>query len=261
MTEQDIREHLSTKTFGKQIYCLDTVDSTNSYAKRLASQGAEEGTVVSAEGQFAGRGRFNRTWISSPGKNLTFSLIIRPKLRPEMIGILSLYAAVALAQSVKAISTTLPACKWPNDVLIDGKKVCGILSEALFVDQRVSAVIIGVGMNVNQVEFPSPLDLSATSLARTSGHEFDRGLVLARVLGRLEQLYAFVRDGKLTEIVEQWQLCSTTVGQQITVEQQGGMLRGIAKRIDNDGSLVIVCDGTERKIFSGDVTMNEDGRT
>src|SRR5207249_3640832 len=119
--------HLSTRIFGKKIYCLDVIDSTNNYAKALASQEAEEGTVVVAEYQGAGRGRFGRTWVSAPGQNLTFSVIIRPSMPPQGIGVISLYAGLAVANAVHELCGVAPTCKWPNDVLLNDKKICGIL--------------------------------------------------------------------------------------------------------------------------------------
>lgn len=278
ITDNDVTKHLSTKIFGKKFYFLDTVDSTNTYAKRLVLQGAEEGTVVSTEHQYAGRGRFNRKWVSAPGKNLTFSVIIRPAIDPQSLGILSLFAGLSVAQAVAEISPVSPICKWPNDVLLDGKKLCGILSESVFEKARpteqsfgqarpteqsfgrarLSAVIIGIGLNINQVDFPAPLDCSATSLAKTCQREFDRGLVLARVLGRLEHLYQYVLGGRMDEIVNQSRLNSTMVDKEIILHQPGVILRGIVKRIDGDGGLIISCDGAERKIFAGDITMGEE---
>src|ERR1044071_5539110 len=129
MTELEIRKHLKTSTFGRQLYCFDQIDSTNSSAKSLAAQGIEEGAIVIAEEQRTGRGRFDRTWHSSPGLNLTFSIILRPNIHPRKIGVLSLYAGLAVTQGVMETSGLDATCKWPNDILVNRKKICGILCE------------------------------------------------------------------------------------------------------------------------------------
>ncbi len=255
MTESDIRKCLDTNLFGKIIHCFDVLDSTNTYTKKLALQGAEEGTVVLAEEQISGRGRFERKWISSGGKNLTFSVIVRPNISPQRIGILSLYAALAVTKGILELLEQPPTCKWPNDVLLNGKKVCGILSEAVFIDSSLSAVIIGIGLNVNQTTFPPAIESSAISLAQVSGHDIDRSYVLACVLGKLEELYRNIQEGRLRLIIDLWQQHSTLLGKKITVDQQGNLLRGTAKAIDDDGGLILAVNGGERKVHAGDVTI------
>ncbi len=255
MTEHDIKQHLRTKTFGKNIFCFDSIDSTNTYAKKLLSQDIEEGTLVIAEEQSAGRGRFDRTWHSSSGKNLTFSVIIRPNIIPQRIGILSLYAGLAVTEAVQELSHISPTCKWPNDVLLNGKKLCGILSEAVFSDAQISAVIIGIGLNVNQTEFPDTLASTATSMVLECNKMFDRFHVLAKVLEKLEHLYAFIQTHHLEDILQRWQSHSIMLGKEVTISQQGQLVKGIAKAIDTDGGLIISVNGTEKKVAAGDVTI------
>ena len=255
MTEHDIKQHLRTKTFGRHIYCFDSIDSTNTYAKKLVSQDIEEGTLVIAEEQTAGRGRFDRTWHSSSGKNLTFSVIIRPNIIPQRIGILSLYAGLAVTEAVQELSNIPPACKWPNDVLVNGKKLCGILSEAVFSGTQISAVIIGIGLNVNQTEFPNALESTATSMTLECSKIFDRFHVLANVLEKLEHLYTFIQTNQLEEILQRWQSHTIMFGKEVTIKQHGQRVNGIAQAIDLNGALIISTNGTENKVVAGDVTI------
>jgi len=255
MTEHDIKQHLRTKTFGKRIFCFDSIDSTNTYAKKMASQDSEEGTLVIAEEQTAGRGRFDRTWHSSPGTNLTFSVIIRPNITPQRVGILSLYAGLAVTEAVQELSYTSPTCKWPNDVLVNGKKLCGILSEAIFNSGQISAVIIGIGLNVNQTEFSNTLASTATSIALECKKMFDRFHVLATVLEKLESLYTLIQTDNLDKILQRWQSHATMFGKEVTIKQHGQRVKGIAQAIDLDGALIISTNGTENKIVAGDVTI------
>jgi BirA family biotin operon repressor/biotin-[acetyl-CoA-carboxylase] ligase len=255
MTELEIKKYLTTKIFGNKIHCFDSIDSTNTYAKTLASQGSGEGTIVIAEEQTAGRGRFDREWLSTPGENLTFSVLLRPKISPLNIGVLSLYAGVSVTQALKGFLNITPSCKWPNDVLLDGKKCCGILCEGMFSNNNLSAVIVGVGLNVNQRRFPSALAPTATSLALARGQIFDRVDILARVLEKLERLYSYIQEGNLDMIIQQWREHTTMMGKEIAVEQAGERLNGIAKAIDTDGGLIIAMNGTDKKVFTGDVTI------
>ena len=257
MTEQEIHKYLRTKIFGRKLFCFETVDSTNLYAKSLMEQEFEEGILVIAENQTAGRGRLGRTWQSESGKNLTFSILLKPKISPESVGVLSMYASLAVAEAIQEISALAPECKWPNDVLVDEKKLCGILSEAVFHHEKLSGVIIGIGLNVNQTAFLPPLERSATSLALVLGSVFDRVQVLTCILQKLELWYAYLQRGQLQEILSQWQKHTTMFGKELAIDEQGRQMKGIAKSLDIDGGLIVSVNGIEKKILAGDVTILE----
>ena len=258
MTKSEIQRELHTGIVGKEIHCLGIIDSTNIYSKKLASEGEPEGTVVYAEHQTAGRGRFNRTWVSEPGANLTFSVILRPQISPEQTGLLSMYAAISVIEAIKEISFIPPGCKWPNDVLLNGKKCCGILSEGV---TPQPAVIIGIGLNVNQTKFPSELANSATSptsIAIECGRSFNRTALLVSILRRLDHHYTLIQRGDTSSIVKTWLLYDSTIGKSITVNRGVGQITGKAMRIDPDGGLVLSVNGIENKVLSGDVSLSKD---
>lgn len=255
MNENDIKEKLRTKIFGQKIYCFDSIDSTNAYARTLASRAFEEGTVVIAEHQTAGRGRFDRQWVSTAGENLTFSILIRPRISPKRVGVLPLYAGLSVAEALREFPNISPSCKWPNDVLLSGQKCCGILCEGMFAGNALSAVIIGVGLNVNQQEFSPAIASSATSMARECGRAFDRAEVLAQLLEKFELNYSFIQNDGDQAIIRQWQSYCTMMGKDITIHQTGTSFTGTAKRIDNDGALIVSMNGAETRVLAGDVTL------
>ena len=253
MTTQEIQPYITSKIFGKNIFAYDVIDSTNIKAKSLIQHG--EGVVVIAEEQTTGRGRLGRSWISEPKKNLTFSIIIKPKILPNRIGIISLYAGLSVAEAMKEITKLNPVCKWPNDVLLDGKKFCGILSEAVFKGNVLDSIIIGIGINVNQSDFPRELQLTATSLFISSGKEFDRFKVLASILEKLERNYALIQGGELNDVLQKWKKNTTMFGKEITINQNGCPITGIVERIDDDGGLILCTNKGEEKFLAGDITL------
>lgn len=255
MTEDSIRQYLRTKQFGRRIYAFESIDSTNNKAKSLAMEGAEEGMLVISDEQTAGRGRLGRRWESERGKNLTFSLIAKPTFPPDRLGLLSLAAGLAVAQAVKTLLNLHPDCKWPNDVLLDGKKFCGILSEAVMQHRTLLTAIIGVGVNVNQTKFLPELQSTATSLSIVVGRELNREKVLAAILEQLERYYNILLRGRSNEILDQWRESSSMFGKTIAVNQQGKKITGTASALDDDGGLILIADGKKEKVLAGNVTI------
>jgi BirA family biotin operon repressor/biotin-[acetyl-CoA-carboxylase] ligase len=253
MTTQEIQPYITSKIFGKNIFTYDVIGSTNIKAKSLIQHG--EGVVVIAEEQTAGRGRLGRSWISEPKKNLMFSVIIKPKILPDRIGIISLYAGLSVAEAMKEITKLNPVCKWPNDVLLNGKKFCGILSEAVFKGNVLDSIIVGIGINVNQSDFTRELQQTATSLFLSSGKEFDRFKILGSVLERLERNYALIQSRELNDILQKWKKYTTMFGKEITINQNGCQVSGIAERINDDGGLILRTNKGEGKFLAGDVTL------
>src|SRR5919106_2303059 len=168
---QQIQDGLATKRLGAQLHYFPDIDSTNSYARRLAEHGAAEGEIVIAEAQTRGRGRLGRSWISPPFVNLYFSVILRPRLAPAHAPQLTLMAAVAVADTVTFFIHTAPAIKWPNDVLVGGRKLAGILTESSCDSERIEFVILGIGINLNYPVELMPEDIRnrATSIASLTG--------------------------------------------------------------------------------------------
>jgi len=254
MTEEDIEGNIRTTVLGRKIISLETVDSTNSYASSLPERVTEQGTVVVAEEQTAGRGRQGRVWDSQKGKNLTFSIILKPDLPAEYSGIISLYAALCVAEALRLLAGITPECKWPNDVLAGGRKLCGILSESTLDRGRVARAIVGIGLNVNQTLFPSSIQPPPTSLLLATGRPFDLKIVLSAVLERLDFRYSELCSGRYGTIIGEWKRYSTTIGQTLSVSLGNRVVRGLATGIAADGGLLVQVDGIERKILAGEIT-------
>jgi BirA family biotin operon repressor/biotin-[acetyl-CoA-carboxylase] ligase len=241
---------MTRRPFGSVRHELGEVDSTQEIARRLADAGAPEGTVVVAEHQRAGRGRGGRAWLDRPGENLLFSLVLRPALNAAATPQLALLAAVAVAEAIENATALAPAIKWPNDVLLEGRKVAGILAEAASFGDASTHVILGIGLNVNQRDFPPDLAPRVTSLAQRIGHAVDRRRLLELLLERLERWYdAYLARG-FTAIGPEWSRRAVTPGQTVTT----GRLRGTALALDRDGAL-LVRDGSGRthRVVAGEV--------
>jgi BirA family biotin operon repressor/biotin-[acetyl-CoA-carboxylase] ligase len=208
----------------------------------------EEGTLVIAEEQTVGKGRQGRTWISEKGKNLTFSVVVKPNNFQEVSGLLPLCAGLAVVEAIQSCTAINAECKWPNDVLIDNKKVCGILCES-----SKTGIIIGIGINVNQSSFAEELKSQATSLLIEQKKEIDRIGLLVQILERLEHWYKKVIEKHTQEILSTWKAHSTMLGRQVRVLQNNQTISGIAIDLVNDGGLLLQTNDTITKVHSGDV--------
>ncbi len=258
MDEKTIAQNLRTRTFGKNFHFFRTIDSTNSKAKEIAATGTHTGTLIIAEEQNAGRGRLGRSWISEKGKSLTFSVILQPQIPVSNLGIISLYAGVAVCNAIRKTTSQTTECKWPNDVLIRKKKVCGILSEIVHHSGKTMSVIVGIGVNVNQSDFPQEVQSIATSLSLESGKEYDCTMILSNILEQMEELYFLIQHSRYTEIINQWKSLSSIIGSSICVDQSGKLLYGTAKDIRDDGGLIIERENKLITVYAGDVTVRKD---
>ncbi|MBP2655847.1 MAG: birA [Firmicutes bacterium] len=254
----EIESRLSTKFIGRKIYYRSEVDiSTNDVAKQLAAEGCPEGQVVVAEAQHGGRGRLARTWFSPFGKGIWFSLVLRPSFRLQDAPKCTLMAAVAVNKAIKKFTKVNCGIKWPNDILFDGKKLVGILTEMSAEIDAINYVVIGIGVNVNipAEEFPPELAAIATSLMVASRDKISRLGLIAAILGELESLYTEVlRDG-FSSILDQWRDESVTLGQQVDVFGFGNHFSGLALDIDSDGALLVQTPEGVEKVMAGDVSI------
>jgi BirA family biotin operon repressor/biotin-[acetyl-CoA-carboxylase] ligase len=251
---------LTTKSFGKPLHFLPTIDSTNTYAARLAREGASAGTAVIADEQTGGKGRLGRSWVSPPGVNLYLSLLLRPSVTTAVAPQLNLLAAVAVADAIAEVCPLTPAIKWPNDVLIDGKKVCGILAEMQTEAGALQAVVLGIGVNVNAPAsaFPEELRDKASSLFLTGGRLIDRAAFTAALLTHLEKLYVLWLEEGFPALRPLWERHATgLLGRRITVAAPEGTVTGIVQGLDSDGVLLLRTEdgATLRRILAGDVTV------
>ncbi len=246
--------NLRTGPFGVMIHYYSQVGSTNDVARELAAYGAPEGTIVITDEQTRGRGRLARHWLAPPNTSLLMSVIFRPTLPPDQAHRLLIACGLALAEACEAVTGVRIDVKWPNDLLIDGKKVAGVLAESAIEGERLKWVIVGAGLNVHQVFTPTdPLSGRATSLHMETGKEHDRTLLLVQVLTRLNDWHSRVDQNTL---IAAWRARCPMLGQHVLVETPAGILDGLAEDIDATGALWL-CDaeGQRHRVTVGDATI------
>jgi BirA family biotin operon repressor/biotin-[acetyl-CoA-carboxylase] ligase len=253
LTTESIQRELRTRFVGRKVVCLDSVTSTSDVARRLAQRGDPEGTLVIAEEQTAGRGRQGRRWIAPPGSSLLLSIVFRPSLAPAELPQLLMASSLAVAQAVED-STGLPVrLKWPNDILLEGKKTGGILIEAGISGDKLDYAVVGIGLNVNldPAEIPE-IAGHATSLSTQLGRRVPRPEVLQSLLQSLEQEYLRLQSGESPQ--GRWAARVAQLGQELVVDTPWGREEGRLEKIGEDGTLFLHReDGTEVRISVGDV--------
>ena len=250
----EVKRELKTNFIGHDIHYFKEVDSTNDVAKYLAEDGAEEGTIVIAEIQNRGKGRRGKTWISPPG-GVWMSIILRPDIPPFNAPQLTLVTGVAVAETLKKECNLDVGIKWPNDILIGDKKVCGILTEVNASIDKVNYVVVGIGidMNVDVPLFPPDLQKGATSLKNELDTEINGAILVQKFLLEFENIYNEFKAGKFPEILKEWRSLSKTIGNNVEVRTRGKTIRGEAVGINKEGILILELeDGSLRKIISGE---------
>lgn len=255
-----IKAALETVKFGEKIIFEEQLSSTQPIAHQLAQQGAAAGTVVICEEQTAGRGRMQREWVSQKGTGIWMSVILRPDVPPYEAPQFTLVAAVAIAKAIEDVVAIRPQIKWPNDLLIDGLKITGILTELQADPDFVNALIMGIGINVNQQQqdFPKEIQTIATSLKIQSGKEIDRAVLVARILYYLEHYSTLYVESGFMPIKKQWEEYSCTIGQMIKVTTVREVFYGKALSITNDGVLKVQLDNGEIKnVISADIELKK----
>jgi len=253
----EIKKNLKSKIFGKKIYSYRKVGSTNLLGFRLAETGSEEGTLIVADEQSKGKGRMGRSWYSPPRLGLWMSLILRPDIPPFKAPGLSICAGLALAQSIKEMTGIEAKIKWPNDCLIDGKKVGGILLELSAELDRINFVIVGIGVNVNHSaqDFPRNLSQTATSMKIRLGKDLSRLALLTSFLEEFERIYLDFKKKGLSAQREMIKSFSSLLGKKVAVRFGKGKIEGMAENIDENGSLVIRTKKGEKVVRAGEVTV------
>jgi BirA family transcriptional regulator, biotin operon repressor / biotin---[acetyl-CoA-carboxylase] ligase len=249
-----------TRVVGREVQVFQETTSTNDVAARLARGGAAEGAVVFAESQTKGRGRLGRTWISPAGKGLWFTVLLRPDIPPQETTQLTVAAATALARAVTQQTGLVPDIKWPNDILIRGRKIAGILTEMSAELDKVQEVLLGIGMNVNHEsgDFPDALRKTATSLRIETGQKINRAELAVAILRELDRDYLMVVEGRFQRLAEQWEERCTTLGCQVAIRLGDRVIRGRAESLDDDGALLVRgTHGHLERIVGGDVTVEK----
>lgn len=258
LTPAALTEGLDVANLGRTVICLPETTSTNVEAYRLAEGGAAEGTVVIAESQLQGKGRLGRSWHSPSGVNLYCSLILRPPILPVDAFQLTFLSAVAVARAIEASSAIRPLIKWPNDILLNGKKVAGLLNEMSAETERVHFVILGIGVNLNMRpdQYPEDLRHPATSLFIESGRQVNRLVFARHLLESLDSLYAGYLAHGYSTVRDEWVARCGMIGKRVAVSGGAEQIEGVATGIDDNGALLVTTDsGSQARVLAGDVRI------
>lgn len=241
---------------GRVVYYEET-DSTNTRAKALAEEGAPSGTLVVAEKQNAGKGRRGRGWSSPPGSGIWMSAVLRPDIEPSRASMLTLTAALGVSEGIYRVTGIMPQIKWPNDLVISGKKICGILTEMTTEMDAVQYVVTGMGINVNTAKFPEELKDRASSLYLESGRTWKRGPLIGAMAQALGEFYEkFLAAGDLSTLKGEYERRLANINRQVTVLAPGGEYGGLCLGIDDQGELLVERqDGTVSRVLSGEVSV------
>jgi len=261
-TQSEIASRLHTGWAGRKLYFYDCTGSTNSDAKRYAEEGDPHGTVVAADRQTAGRGRRGRSWVSPPGKSIYFTIVVRPEFAPDKASMITLVMALSVAQAIEE-AVGLPAqIKWPNDIVVHKKKVCGILTEMSMTPEmdEIQFVVAGVGVNTNHnspEEFPEQIRETATSLKIESGKHISRAGLLERILARFEDNYeSFEKVQDLSGLREAYQAHLINMDAQVLVLDPAGEYAGISRGISRTGELIVERESGEQVlVYAGEVSV------
>jgi BirA family biotin operon repressor/biotin-[acetyl-CoA-carboxylase] ligase len=247
-----------TRVVGREIHVFQETTSTNDVAALLARGGAREGAVVFAETQSKGRGRMGRPWVSPAGKGLWFTVLLRPDMAPRGATQLTIAGATALSRAITLQTGLATEIKWPNDILIGGKKVAGILTEMRAELDHLQEVLLGIGINVNleRADFPASLHRSATSLRIEKEQMINRAELAVAVLRELDRDYHLIVQGQFDRLAEQWQDRCSTLGRQVAIRCGNRVFEGRAESLDDDGALLVRgAHGHLERIVGGDVTL------
>lgn len=262
LTSAELSAGLPLQRIGTRITCLQEVDSTNLVAYRLAEQGAVEGTVVIADHQTGGKGRLGRRWESPAGVNLYCSVILRPQILPLYAPQLTFVSSVAVVDAILRTTNLQPVIKWPNDVLVNGQKVAGLLNEMSAETERVDFLVLGIGVNINmnREQFPVDLRHPATSLAIEAGQKIDRRQFARVLLESLDALYAAYLAEGYEPLRRRWLAHSAVMGRTVRVTSGENVVVGVVEGIDEHGGLVLSCaGGRHERVLAGDVAICNEG--
>ena len=259
LSESELVSRMDTVWAGRNVHYLPETDSTNQQAKRLAEDGAPHGTLVVADMQTAGKGRRGRSWQQKPGEAIAMSIILRPDFAPEYASMLTLAAADSVAKGIEKVTGMSPMIKWPNDVIVNRRKVCGILTEMgmNLEDGSIDYVVVGIGINVNQTEFPEEIRQIATSLRLEGGSGIQRSGLIAEVMRIFERDYELLAERKcLSGILEEYNARLINKDAAVKVLDPKGEFTGISLGINERGELLVKKeDGTVTEVYAGEVSV------
>lgn len=256
LTAEELAYGLNTEKIGQKILCFDEIDSTNLEVKRQALDDEKHGLVVVAEEQTKGRGRKGRQWVSPKGTGIWMSLMLKPDLSPSSAPMLTLVAGLAVCEAIQGQTGLEAQIKWPNDIVVQKKKICGILTEMNGEIDHLNYIVLGIGVNVNVEGFPKELEDIATSLKIASGKEVSRVQLLQKILERLEHYYRiFERDGDLQNLIEGYKSHCITYNKEVKVLGPLETMEGIVVDITDQGELILETEEGTKKVVSGEVSV------
>jgi BirA family biotin operon repressor/biotin-[acetyl-CoA-carboxylase] ligase len=247
-----------TRSIGRDVRVFNETTSTNDVVEKLARDGVKEGVVVFAESQTRGRGRLGRKWVSPARKGLWMSILLRPKIKPLETTRITVASAIAVRRAIQQVTTLKAQVKWPNDILINGKKVAGILTELAAEPDCVKYLVLGIGVdvNLNASDFPADLRKTATSLKAELGRAVSRTTLAVEILRQLDEDYHRAISGQFGKVADEWEEYCSTIGQRITIRTGQREIEGRAESLAEDGALLLRTDhGHLERIVGGDVSI------
>lgn len=257
ISKYELESRMATSWLGKEIVYKETTDSTNADVRRMAENGAKNGLLVVADGQTAGKGRRGRQWESGKGTNLYFSMLLKPDITPDKASMITLVAAYSVAKVITKNTGLDAKIKWPNDIVVGGKKVCGILTEMSMERDYIHHIVVGIGINVNEEEFSGEIKEMATSLKIEGGQVVSRANLLSDILAQFEKDYgAFLAAEDLKPFVDDYNKMLVNKGVLVKVLDPKGEFSGIAGGINEEGMLIVFKEnGQIEKVYAGEVSV------
>lgn len=252
-----IKHDLSTRVLGQSLVYMQSIGSTNDIAKQLAEAGEAEGAIVLTDYQTAGRGRLARSWVAPARSSVLMSILLKPRLRPDQIGRLTMAASLGACAAIQTETELNAQIKWPNDILVNGKKCAGILAESVMGANLAEYVIVGLGANVNfSVTSVVGIPANATTIADELGREFSRERLVIALLSEIERYYLRLSWGDAERLRAEWKSRLATLGQNVSARDGNRVVEGIAQDVDVDGALLVrEEDGAIERLIAGDVTL------
>lgn len=255
--QHELESRMDTSWAGHPLFCYDVLDSTNLRAKLVAEQGAGHGTLIVADMQTAGRGRRGRSWSSPPGTNVYYTLVLKPEIAPDKASMLTPVMGLAVAEGIRRVCDLEAMIKWPNDIVVNGKKVCGILAEMSVERDYIHYVVIGVGINVGLQEFPEEAAATAACLQQECGKEVSRVELITSTMRSFEKYYDIFMESKdLSGLVEQYDSLLVNRDRQVRVMDPKGEFQGVARGINGQGELLVEREnGSLVNVYAGEVSV------
>lgn len=257
MTEAEIKSLMHTEWVAKEVLYFDTIDSTNTKAQELAEKGYQSGTLVVADKQESGKGRRGRSWVSPSGTGIFMTLMIKPDINPNNASMLTLVAALAVAKAITSVTGEEALIKWPNDIVVNGKKVCGILTEMNAQFDYINHIVVGIGINVHNESFPEEISQMASSLMiEAGGKRFHRAQIIAETMSYFEQYYdTFLKTQDLSALVREYDELLVNRNKSVRVLDPKEPFDGKAMGITSKGELIVDTWESRKLVSSGEVSV------